>query len=106
LGTFIGANVVSDTTFFVLPENTTNYRSSDFAYLCYKGIFDDVEFRESYFPALVRNKTKDYFVFSYYNKEFLSSLESSGKYVVKTLERKATSVNPVKRMPSTVVRVQ
>jgi hypothetical protein len=106
LGTFIGANVVSDTTFFVLPENTTNYRSSDFAYLCYKGIFDDVEFRESYFPALVKNKTEDYFVFSYYNKEFLLSLKNSGKYIIKPLQRKAMHSNALKEMPSTAVRVQ
>jgi hypothetical protein len=90
MGTYIGANVVKviDTALFILPENTPAYRSSDFVYLCYKGIFDDANFRNTYFPALVKNKQKDYYVFTYYSTWFLDTLQRSGKYEIRMLERK------------------
>src|SRR5690606_37312631 len=70
LGTFMGADIVRDTTLFVLPENTRRYRTSDFTYQCFKGIFDDPEFREAYEPALVQNRQFDYFIFGYYKTSF------------------------------------
>ena len=88
LGTFMGADIVVDTTLFVLPENTNKYRQVDFTYLCYKGIFDDSDFRDSYVPALVKRSTEDYFIFSYYKKSFLSSLQNSGNYFIKVCKRK------------------
>jgi arabinofuranosyltransferase len=102
MGTFMGAEIVTDTTFFVLPENTKRYRTSNFTYLCYKGIFDDADFRRSYIPALVKNKKTDYFVFSYYRKDFLSSLlNNDANYFVKIIERNAIPSNGGKSVPST-----
>jgi hypothetical protein len=94
LGTFMGAEVVADTTLFVLPENNRSYRTSDFTYLCFKGIFDDADFRDVYVPALVKLKGRNHFIFSYYNKKFLSSLNSTGNYVIKVLERKRSTRSP------------
>lgn len=102
MGAFMGAEIVADTNLFVLPENTRQYRTSNFTYQCYKGIFDDSDFRLSYFPALVKNKAKDYFVFSYYRKDFLSSLSSNRNYFVRVFNRKAVLSNPAKGMPPAV----
>lgn len=88
LGTFMGADIVRDTTLFVLPENTRRYRTSDFTYQCFKGIFDDPEFREAYEPALVQNRQFDYFIFGYYKTSFLDELSASGGFSIKVLERK------------------
>lgn len=88
LGTFMGADIVRDTTRFVLPENTSKYRASDITYLCFKGIFDDSTFRSSYVPALVKHAGRDYFVFSYYRKSFLSELAGSADYFIKVFKRK------------------
>lgn len=88
LGAFMGADVVADTSLFVLPENTLRYRTSDITYLCFRGIFDDADFRAEYKPALVRNKSVDYFIFGYYKRSFLSKLSDSGLFYIRMLERK------------------
>lgn len=87
VGTFWGAEILTDTSGFILPENTPDFRKTDFIYLCFKGIFDDRAFREMYFPALVRNRKLHYFVFDYYKDTFLHSLDSTS-FDVTLLERK------------------
>ncbi len=94
VGAFMGADVVADTALFVLPENTRRYRTSDITYLCYKGIFDDADFRDAYKPALVRNKSTDYFIFGYYKKTFLLDLMANGKFFVRVMERKPVPPRP------------
>ena len=96
VGTFYGGEIVTDTGKFILPENTEEFRHGMFVYTSYKKIFDSPEFIQTYFPALVRNKETSYFVFAYYNKVFLSSLDSKLFQVI-LLERK------IKPLPSVVV---
>lgn len=95
LGAFMGADVVADTSLFVLPENTLRYRTSDITYLCFRGIFDDADFREEYKPALVRNKSVDYFIFGYYKRSFLSKLSDSGLFYIHRLERKPVPLREI-----------
>jgi hypothetical protein len=60
-------------------------------YACYKQIFDDPDFRAAYIPALVREKKKPYYIFGYYEKNFLQKL-GNYNYEVQVLER---TYNPV-----------
>lgn len=75
LGPFYGGVVVTDATNFILPENTDYFRSTEFAYLAYKHIFDDPRFIQTYLPALVRNTKNDFYIFAYYHREFLDTLD-------------------------------
>jgi arabinofuranosyltransferase len=93
VGTFYGGEIITDTSKFILPENTDEFRHGMFVYTAYKKIFDYPEFIKTYCPALVRNKNKDlnYFVFAYYNKTFLSSLDAKLFQVI-MLERKISAL--------------
>jgi arabinofuranosyltransferase len=86
MGTGCGGEIVSNASTFVLYENQEYYRKSDFMYACYKQIFDDRDFRSAYIPALVREKKKPYYIFGYYEKDFLQTL-GKYNYEVKILER-------------------
>ena len=96
LGTAYGGEVITDTASFVLYENIPGYRNDNFLYLAYKKIFDDEDFRAVYLPALVHPKNKDYFIFGYYKKAFLDSLDSSA-YGIKLLERKFNPAGPLSK---------
>jgi hypothetical protein len=93
VGTFYGGEIVTDTANFILPENTEEFRNGVFIYTSYKKIFDYPEFIATYLPALVRNKATDYFVFAYYNKAFLQSLDKDKLQVI-LLERKIHPTAP------------
>jgi arabinofuranosyltransferase len=86
LGTAYGGEIITDTASFVLYENIPGYRNDNFLYLAYKKIFDDDDFRSAYLPAFVNNKNQDYFIFGYYHRSFLDSLDSS-VYGIKLLKR-------------------
>jgi hypothetical protein len=90
VGTFYGGEIITDTSLFVLPENTDYFRNGMFVYLAYKHIFDYPRFIQTYLPALVRNTVNDYYVFAYYNKSFLRTLDSN-RFQVILLERKIKS---------------
>ena len=87
VGTFYGGEIVTDTAKFILPENTDFFRNGIFIYKAYKQLFDYPRFIDSYQPALVRNKLKDDYIFAYYHRPFLDSLDKN-KFEVVTLERK------------------
>ena len=72
---------------FYLAENTDTFRNGVFVYVAYKGIFDEPEFLSNYFPALVREKDNDFFIFAYYNKDFLAQLDKN-KYDIAFLQRR------------------
>jgi len=91
VGTFYGGEIVTDTSNFILPENTDEFRHGMFVYTAYKKIFDQPEFIKTYYPALVRNKNLNYFVFAYYSKSFLNSLDT-GLFQVIALERKISAL--------------
>lgn len=93
IGTAFGGQVIYDTSAFVLYENIPGYRNDNFIYLAYKKIFDDDDFRQTYLPALVQYQDKKFFVFGYYAKPFLESLDHSA-YKVKILERNFNPHNP------------
>lgn len=86
MGTGFGGEIIKDASTFVLYENQDYYRKSDFMYICYKQIFDDKDFREAYIPALVREKKHDYYIFGYYARPFLQTLDST-HYQVNILQR-------------------
>lgn len=86
LGTGFGGEIISDTSSFVLYENMPGFRNDNFMYLAYKKIYDDNDFRDAYVPALVQHKDKDFFVFGYYARPFLESLDTS-IYTIKILKR-------------------
>jgi arabinofuranosyltransferase len=75
VGTFYGGEMVTDTAKFILPENTDYFRNGQFVYQAYKQIFDYPRFIETYLPALIRNKKNDFYIFAYYNRPFLDSLD-------------------------------
>jgi arabinofuranosyltransferase len=87
VGTFYGGEIVTDTAKFTLPENTDYFRSGMFIYKAYKQLFDYPRFIDSYLPALVRNKKQDAYIFAYYHRPFLDSLDRSSFEVI-TLQRK------------------
>jgi hypothetical protein len=87
VGTFYGGEIVTDTTEFILPENLNYFRNGQFVYQAYKQIFDYPRFIETYLPALVRNRQKDFYIFAYYNRPFLDSLDRKCFEVV-LLQRK------------------
>lgn len=87
VGTFYGGEIVTDTTKFILPENTDGFRSVAFVYKAYKQLFDYPRFIDSYLPALVRNKQNDCYIFAYYHRPFLDSLDRNTFEVI-TLQRK------------------
>lgn len=89
MGTFYGAMVVPDTAGFVLPENKTEFRTdyANMVYGSYKKIYDDKKFQDTYIPALIHNPKTDFFIFDYFNREYLASVDSS-KMIVKLLEPK------------------
>lgn len=87
VGTFYGGEIVTDTAKFILPENTDYFRSGMFVYKAYKQLFDYPRFIDSYQPALVRNKQKEDYIFAYYHRTFLDSLDKN-KFEIVTLERK------------------
>jgi arabinofuranosyltransferase len=89
VGTFYGGEIVkaSDTNMFNLAENTDTFRNGMFVYVAYKGIFDEPEFIAAYLPALVREKQNDFYIFAYYNKEFLDELDKN-KYDIILLKRR------------------
>lgn len=86
MGTGFGGDIIKDPSTFVLYENQKNYRTTDFMYICYKQIFDDKDFREAYTPALVREKNHSYYIFAYYAKSFLQTLDGM-HYQVNILHR-------------------
>ncbi len=65
VGTFYGGEIVKDTNMFNLAENTDTFRNGVFVYVAYKGIFDEPEFIANYYPALVRERDNDFFIFAY-----------------------------------------
>jgi len=77
VGTFYGGEIVTDTSKFILPENTDYFRPVMFVYKAYKQLFDYPRFISDYLPALVRNRHKDYYIFAYYNKTFLENLDKN-----------------------------
>jgi hypothetical protein len=79
VGTFYGGEIIKDTSMFNLSENTEYFRNGLFVYVAYKGIFDNEDFIASYLPALVRLKENDFWIFAYYNKDFLAALDK-GKF--------------------------
>jgi hypothetical protein len=87
VGTFYGGEIITDTAKFILPENTDLFRNGMFVYKAYKQLFDYPRFIDSYLPALVRNKQKDYYVFAYYHRPFLDSLDRNCFEVI-LLQRK------------------
>jgi hypothetical protein len=84
VGLFYGAETVSDPT-FEAPENNPGFKKS-FTYEVYKRIFDQPQFIQTYYPALVKLKSDKDYLFSYYNKDFLSKLDLA-RYDVKVLQR-------------------
>ncbi len=89
LGLFYGGEVVTDTSSFILPENTYYFRHGQFEYGVFKQIFDYPRFIRNYFPALIRRTGDDFYVFAYYHKSFLNALDSRHFQVI-LLERKLT----------------
>ena len=63
VGTFYGGEIITDTASFILPENMDYFRKEMFVYKAYKQIFDYPRFIDTYLPALVRNKQKDFYIF-------------------------------------------
>jgi arabinofuranosyltransferase len=86
IGTAFGGEIIYDTSAFVLYENLPGYRDNNFIYVAYKKIFDDYDFRQAYVPALVQYRNKKFFVFGYWAKSFLESLNKS-VYSIKILQR-------------------
>lgn len=86
VGSFFGADIITDTLTFVLPENIPEFRKNTFAYKVYKRIYDSPHFIEKYKPALVRKISNPYYLFAYYNSSFLKRLDPD-KYYVKLLAR-------------------
>jgi arabinofuranosyltransferase len=87
VGTFYGGEIVADTAKFILPENTDFFRNGVFIYKAYKQLFDYPRFIDSYLPALVRNKQQGYYIFAYYHRPFLDSLNKNCFEVI-LLQRK------------------
>jgi arabinofuranosyltransferase len=87
VGTFYGGEVITDTATFILPENTDYFRNGQFIYKAYKQLFDYPRFIETYVPALLRSKKNDYYIFAYYNRAFLDSLDKKCFEVI-VLQRK------------------
>jgi hypothetical protein len=77
VGTFYGGEVITDTASFILPENTDYFRNGQFIYQAYKQIFDYPRFIDTYLPALVRNRKNNFYIFAYYNRAFLATLNSN-----------------------------
>ena len=75
VGTFYGGEVVNDAAKFILPENMESFRSTQFTYLAYKHIYDMPRFIQTYLPALVRNTKNNFYIFAYYRRDFLDSLD-------------------------------
>ncbi|MDI3320219.1 hypothetical protein [Pinibacter soli] len=94
VGTFYGGEVVTDTADFILPENTADFRNGAFIYASYKRIFDYPQFIATYLPALVRSRDTNYFIFAYYSKDFLESLDKEKMEVI-LLERKIHAPVPM-----------
>lgn len=90
VGVFYGGKAIEDRTLFVLPENTIEFRQSAFVYTAYKDIFDYPKFISIYKPALIRNKKENFYLFAYYNKSFLSTLDTTN-YKIHLLKRKYKS---------------
>ncbi len=87
LGTAFGGEIIRDTASFILYENLPQFRPGNFIYQCMKQIHDDDDFRAQYIPALLKHRGQDYFVFGYYARPFLDSLNPA-LYQVRVLERK------------------
>jgi arabinofuranosyltransferase len=94
VGTFYGGELVTDTNTFVLQENTDFFRHGLFIYNAYKQIFDYPRFIQNYLPALVRNRKYDFYLFAYYNKSFLNTLDEK-QFQVLLLERRVKSAVPL-----------
>ena len=75
VGPFYGGVVVTDPTSFVLPENMDGFRTTQFTYGAYKHIYDMPRFIQTYLPALVRNTRNNFYIFAYYRRDFLESLD-------------------------------
>jgi hypothetical protein len=75
VGMFYGGEEVTDPSQFILPENMTSFRNSQFTYLAYKHIYDMPRFIQNYLPALVRNRKNAFYIFAYYHRDFLESLD-------------------------------
>jgi len=86
VGTFYGGEVVTDPAKFILPENLDNFRIIQFTYMAYKHIYDYPRFIQDYLPALVRNTKNDYYIFAYYHRPFLDTLDKKCFQVI-LLER-------------------
>ena len=89
LGPFYGGEVVTDTASFILPENTYYFRHGEFVYGVFKQIYDYPRFIQNYFPALIRRNGDNFYIFAYYHKPFINSLDSQHFQVI-LLERKLT----------------
>jgi arabinofuranosyltransferase len=87
VGDFYGGQVVTDTGSFILPENTDYFRNGQFVYMAYKQIFDYSRFIQTYIPALVRNSACNYYIYAYYNRSFLKTLDPQHFQIIR-LERK------------------
>ena len=95
MGTFYGGDVVvRDTSNFVMPENLVSFRTdnTNMVYTCYKQIYDDSAFHVVYIPALIRNKKKDFYLFNYFNRDYLQRLDTT-KFELKKLSRKYPAVD-------------
>jgi hypothetical protein len=75
VGPFYGGVVVTNPTSFVLPENMDGFRTTQFTYSAYKHIYDEPRFIQTYLPALVRNSKNSFYIFAYYRRDFLESLD-------------------------------
>ncbi len=82
VGVFYGGEIITDTATFILPENTDYFRTNVFAYTAYKKIFDYPRFRNTYLPALIRKTSNDYYIFAYYNRDFLKTLDKNQFQVI------------------------
>jgi len=89
MGCFYGASVITDTSNFILPENTETFRTdyANMVYSSYKKIYDDSKFHDAYQPALIKNKNRNFFIFDYFSNQYLKSIDSS-KFTVILLHRK------------------
>ena len=78
MGSFYGVTVVTDTGKFVLPENDADFHTDmNFMFLIYKHVFDDPRFLDMYQPALIRNKKKDFYIFDYFNKQYIQTIDTT-----------------------------
>ncbi|HVU56515.1 MAG TPA: hypothetical protein VHD83_15725 [Puia sp.] len=75
VGPFYGGVIVTNPSGFALPENMDDFRTTQFTYGAYKHIYDVPRFIQTYLPALVRNSKNNFYIFAYYRRDFLESLD-------------------------------